>query len=126
MINDPVDKYFGVPMSEWIKKIPNELEVDAVSLGQIVEFGRDGYSFSGDDLIGFVSNAIMALLKKGAKPVRASNSGYWIAQSYYGSSFSSIVQSIVQEWLSCEVGEESGYLWDIWFSVNFKCSKGDE
>lgn len=35
MTTEPVDRFFGVPMSEWIARLPNELDVDAVGLWQI-------------------------------------------------------------------------------------------
>lgn len=119
MSNEPLDKYFGISVSEWINRIPNELEVDAVSLAQIVGFGRDGYGLSGSCLNKFVYDAIMALLKKGAKPVRALNKDKWVIQDYYGGLNADIAKAVVDEWLSCEKNMENNYLWDIWFSIHF-------
>lgn len=69
---EPVDKYFGIPLSEWIKRTPNELEVDAVGFWQIVPVGRDSFGLEGGELNDFVRRSIIALLEKGAAPVRPS------------------------------------------------------
>ncbi|WYX25629.1 hypothetical protein WJ969_07865 [Achromobacter xylosoxidans] len=70
MNNEPVNKYFGTPMSEWIARVPNELGVDAVGLWQIIPVGADHFGLSGAELEDFSRRCIVALLEKGAVPVR--------------------------------------------------------
>ncbi len=114
MNNEPKDKHFGVPLSEWISNIPNELEVDAVGLWQLVASGRDGFDFNNADLSNFLNLAITSLLEKGAKPVRASDSGEWVVQNQYGKSNETIALNILKEWMESGIDpDENG----IWFSI---------
>ena len=114
MITEPRDKYFGVPLSEWIKNIPNELDIDAVGFWQLVETGRDSFGFKDDDLFNFLSIAITSLLDRGGKPVKASNNGDWIIQNQYGIDNKTITSNILNEWNSSGQNcDEDG----IWFSI---------
>jgi hypothetical protein len=113
---EPVDKYFGIPLSEWIEKIPNELEMDAVGFWQIVPVGKDNFDLEGDALKDFARRSIVALIKRGAIPVRPSceKDKFWEAQFQYGILPEEIADSIIVEWLSSgEDPNEDG----LWFAL---------
>lgn len=111
---EPKDRYYGVTLSEWIKNIPNELEIDAVGFWQLVASGRDSFEFNDTDLLNFLNLAINSLLDKGAKPVRASENGEWIVQNQYGKESGVIASNILKEWSEAGVDpDEDG----IWFSI---------
>lgn len=116
MNGEPVDKYFGVSMSDWISRIPNELEMDAVGLWQLVRVGRGGYCLGDQDLRDFVRRGIIALLEKGAVPVRPSNvnNEFWRKDVSYGISPDEVSEKIIAEWERSGVDpDEDG----LWFSV---------
>jgi len=113
MIGEPVDKYFGVPLSEWIERIPNELEVDAVGLWQIVPVGRDNFGLTGDSLRDFVRRGIVALLKKGAVPVRPDQKqgALWNSHTCYGDAPDEIADNIIIEWENSGIDPDEDGLW---------------
>lgn len=102
MIVEPVHEDYGIPMSEWISLIPNELPRDAVGMFQIVPDGRDGFHLAGRELEDFVRRAIHGLLDAGAIPVRGGkNTAFsWVAQRQYGSNRDEITEAIIAEWLA--------------------------
>jgi hypothetical protein len=101
------DKWYGNSMLQCIEGYPDELPIDAVGLWQIVPFGYEGFNLRGDDLVDFTRRCIMALLDRGAKPVRGDMSGTydWVIQSQYGEVNDEIADSIIAEWLSYGDGE---------------------
>ncbi|MDR3672192.1 MAG: hypothetical protein P4L36_15190 [Holophaga sp.] len=117
MTIEPVDKYSGTPMSEWIARVPNELEVDAVGLWQIIPTGRDSFNLSGAALEDFIRRSIIALIERGAVPVRPAESEheFWKKQDRYGILATEIADRVIKEW------EESGRDPDqdgLWFSMH--------
>lgn len=116
MTNDPIDKYFGIPISEWIDKTPNELAVDAVGLWQIIPVGRDSFNLTGGDLEEFAKRSIIALINRGAVPVRPApaKDGFWEKQLQYGNSPDEIANAITEEWKNSGVDPDHD---GIWFSI---------
>jgi hypothetical protein len=102
MIVEPVHEDYGMPMSEWIALVPNELSRDAVGMFQIVPAGRDGFHLDGTELVDFIRRAIHRLLDAGALPVRggAGTDYEWIFQHKYGTDKSSMTEAIIKEWLA--------------------------
>lgn len=113
MTVEPVDKYFGVPLSEWIDRIPNELEIDAVGLWQIVPVGRDSFDLNDEGLRDFVRRGVVALLKRGAVPVRpAQEEGvFWVQQNCYGDDIEDIANNVIAEWEKSGVDPDEDGLW---------------
>jgi hypothetical protein len=72
MNTEPKHNIFGVSLSEWIERVPNELPADAVGLWQIIPAGIDSFGLAGAELESFAKRCIFALIKSGAKPVVAS------------------------------------------------------
>jgi hypothetical protein len=116
MTSEPVDKYFGTPMSEWIARVPNELDIDAVGLWQIVPVGIDSFGLSGESLEQFSYRCILALLQRGAVPVESvSGVSGWVPQTRYRGSHQEIATQIVNDWKSGElVPDHDG----LWFALN--------
>jgi hypothetical protein len=116
MTNEPIDKYFGIPLSEWIDKTPNELEVDAVGLWQIIPVGRDSFGLQGLPLDDFVRRSIVALICRGAVPVRpaAAEQGFWARQFQYGESAEEIATKIIEEWKASGIDPDQD---GVWFSL---------
>lgn len=115
MTIEPIDKYFGIPLSEWINRIPNELESDAVGLWQIVIAGKDNFGLSGEDLKRFVERGVATLLRNGATPVRASSrsDAFWEKQFFYGENEEDIVKNVILEWINLGRDPDQD---DLWFS----------
>lgn len=111
MTQEPIDKYFGTPMSEWIARVPNELDMDAVGLWQIIPVGIDSFGLSGARLDNFVRRCIIALLRRGAVPVRSPSGP--TATEYQGS-HEEIANQIIQEWKAgTPVADHDG----LWFAL---------
>lgn len=115
MSKEPRNRYFGTSLTEWINKVPNELEVDAVGLWQIVGSGQDGFELQGQELADFVRRCVVALLEKGAVPVRASENPdeFWIRQMQYNGDTQEIARRIVDEWIVSGIDPDHD---GIWFS----------
>ncbi|MBB4184530.1 hypothetical protein GGE07_001156 [Sinorhizobium terangae] len=115
MTNEPRNKYFDTPLSEWIDRVPSELHADAVGLWQIIGSGNDGFELQGQQLEDFVRRCIVSLLKAGAVPVRpsASLAIFWEKQSYEGD-IEEVASAILGEWqrAGTEPNEDG-----IWFSL---------
>jgi hypothetical protein len=116
MIQGPVDKCFGIPMSDWIERLPNELGVDAVGLWQIVPVGVDSFGLSGAELEDFTHQCILALLRRGAVPVRAAaGAPGWVTETAYQGSQESVANQIVNEWRNHKLVPDHDGLW-FWIS----------
>ncbi len=113
MKNEPVDKYFGMPLSEWVERIPNELEMDAVGLWQIIPVGKDSFCLTGEELRNFTKLAIIKLLEHGAVPVRASQKKdeFWVHQKQYGNQHEEIAESIINEWGKNNIDPDVDGIW---------------
>ncbi len=107
------DKWFGETIEERLLKIPNELEIDAVGLWQIISFGREGFGLTGAELVEYARLNILALLNRGAKPVIADFAGEndWKIKEGYGQTREEIAQAIISEWLISGKDPDVGGLW---------------
>ena len=108
-------KFSNQTVGTWLKKMPNELAIDAIGLWQIIPSGIHSYGFSGDDLEEFTRRALSAVLARGAVPVMGSNDPRigWRHAKEYGSTNEIIIDKIVQEWL-CDA-EREPHVEDVWF-----------
>ncbi|EIM30608.1 hypothetical protein MicloDRAFT_00008580 [Microvirga lotononidis] len=115
MTEEPKHWYYGTPMSEHIKRVADELPIDAVGMWQIVPGGRQGFKLEGDALIDFVRRCIAELLSRGAVPVVGGGldgEHEWIVQRQYGSTPEEIIDNVVREWLANGAKDEDpGGLW---------------
>ena len=121
MTEEPRDRRFGVPMSDYIVQVANELPVDAVGMWQIVPGGRRGFGLKGEALTGYVRSCIAELLSRGAVPViGGGDTGYyWIHQPQYGSRPEEIIDNVVREWLANGAQDEDPG--GLWFALPEKC-----
>ena len=98
-------------MGEWIERVPNELEVDAVGLWQIIPVGIDSFGLSGGELEDFVRRCIMGLLRRGAVPVQYPEGPQ--ATEYQGS-HEEITNQIINDWkVGTIVADHDG----LWFEI---------
>ena len=113
MKKEPTNKYFGTSLSEWISRIPNELEVDAVGLWQIIPAGKDSFDLSDEDLDNFTRRCIYALMERGAWPVRPSfrKDKFWERQFQYGDSREEIAENIIKEWKKIGIDPDQDGVW---------------
>ncbi len=112
MIQGPIDKYFGIPMNEWIERLPNELDVDAVGLWQIIPVGEDSFGLSGTGLDDFTYQCIMALLRRGAVPMKAATGATgWVAETTYQGSQEAVANQIISEWRNQKLVPDHDGLW---------------
>jgi hypothetical protein len=113
MTSEPVDKYFGIPLSEWIDRLPNELDVDAVGLWQIIPTGKDSFSLFGNNLDLFAKKCILGLINRGAVPVRpvSAQHGYWEKQLQYGDNPEEIADNIISEWKATKRDPDQNGIW---------------
>lgn len=116
MKTEKVNKYFGTTVSDWISRIPAELDIDAVGLWQLVSSGRDGFDLDGSELQEFVKRGILSLLNAGAVPVKASSSDgvFWEKQLRYGVCAEEMANNIIEEWLGSGVDPDHD---GVWFSL---------
>jgi hypothetical protein len=111
---EPRNRHFGTSLNEWIERVPNELSRDAVGLWQLVASGRDGFELEGMMLQEFVRKCIIALIDKGAFPVRPDATSFWRRTDEFGKSPVEISNTIVNEWVNS--GREPDHD-GIWFAI---------
>lgn len=114
---EPINKYSGMTLSDWVKSCPNELDIDAVGLWQIIPTMRRSFGLSGSDLDQAVRDALHALLARGALPVVGAMSdgvGHWAYTPRYGEEASAIVETVIAEWHAMGRDPDVG---DVWFAL---------
>ncbi|MGV2982012.1 hypothetical protein ACERNI_17730 [Camelimonas sp. ID_303_24] len=112
MNDEPINKYYGTPMSEWIEGIPLDLEDDVVMMVEIFPRGRDSFGLAGEELENFGYRCILKLLEAGASPVWPSggDEGVIVDTKYQGTS-EQIARQIVDEWKRGDMRENYDGLW---------------
>ena len=106
---------FGIPLEEWIEKIPNELEMDCVGLWQLTGAFERGFGLEGPDLELAMKSAVEGLLGRGALPVVSPYlEGALMAREDLMSDGRGDVQKIIVHWRSLD---HSPSFEDIWFDV---------
>lgn len=115
MPNELRDKYSGETVKEYMDGLPEDLQIDAIGLWHVVVFGREGFGLSGDKLVGFVRQAVTAVLAAGAKPVVGATDGVhcWTPVGY-GGTIEGICDAIVAEWRGLRRDPSVG---DVWFAL---------
>ena len=114
MDRDKLHRSFDTSAGEWIALIPNELQVDAVGLWQIIPVGRHEFGFEGRDLEEFTRGALKGLLAKGAMPITGQEK-VWVVEPRYGTKSDEIIDKVVKTWLSEGMREPD--VGDVWFGL---------
>ncbi|MBB3312229.1 hypothetical protein FHT78_004011 [Rhizobium sp. BK196] len=105
-------KYFDVSIGDWIKKIPNDLEFDAISLKDIANVGRFDFELPNADSEEFVRLGVLELIKAGASPVvRGSEAEFWVKCNHLGNNAEEIASNIVKNWKKSGVDPDEEGLW---------------
>ncbi len=112
-MTNSVHRFFGYSVDESVSRVPNELEYDAVGLWQIIPVGREDFGLSGLELDEFARKHILALIERGAIPVRASvaSDRSWDPQLQYGKTPQEIANSILAEWKCSGVDPDVSGIW---------------
>ena len=114
MNDEPRHKRHGIPTSEYIVQVANELPVDAVRMWQGVPGGRYDFGLEGEALTDYGRPCIAEQLSSRAIPVigRGDTGYYWIPQPQYGSRPEEIIENVGREWLANGAQDEDpGGLW---------------
>ncbi len=116
MNTEPVHRYFGTPLSNWIAAIPNGLEIDAVGLWQVIPALRLSFGLDGKPLERAVRQALAGLLARGARPVVGSSArhGSWKRTNRYGDDPDAIIDAVMAEWHAMGRDPDVG---DLWFAL---------
>jgi hypothetical protein len=114
-INKIKAKFSNQTVGSWLNKMPNELEIDAIGLWQIIPAGTRNFCLAGEDLEQFTRRAIAAVLERGAVPARGieGSGGRWRRTVEYGQTNAEIVNNIVSQWLDHSTREPD--VGDVWF-----------
>jgi hypothetical protein len=116
MIDHVRDKFSGWTVAEWLEAMPNELPRDAVGLWQIVPLNRHDFGLNDPDLIEFTRRALLAILHRGARPVRgANNPERWVPILEYGDDPERIADAVIAEWLASGAGDPD--MAGLWFAT---------
>ncbi len=111
MTPEPKHKIYGTGLSEWIEKIPNELERDAVGVWQILPTFTEAFGLEGPNLAESFTRAVTGLMDRGAVPVDGVS---WRELTIYGTEPADVAANILKEW---EGRPDTPGLDGVWFDV---------
>jgi hypothetical protein len=115
MTSEPVDKWTGTPLSQWLELVPGELDVDAVGFWQVIPALRISFGLDDADIERFARLAISNLLAHGARlVVRSGAPGeYWSEVATYGTTPEENIDGVIGEWHALGRDPDVG---DLWFA----------
>jgi hypothetical protein len=95
--------------------VPNELEIDAVGLWQIVPALRTAFGLTDTALEHAVRETLNGLLAREARPVVGSSAqdGCWVPVDRYGNDPTAIADAVIAEWQAMARDPDVG---DVWFA----------
>lgn len=110
------NSYDGMPLREWIRRVPNELSRDAVGLWQIIPALRASFGLDGQDLEIAVKAVVHALLERGAVPVRCGpkDGPEWLIDDTYSQDWEEVKTKVIEDWVNRDVEPDVG---DVWFAI---------
>jgi hypothetical protein len=114
MIKSPRERFFNRTVPEYIRGNIWEMQNDGVGFWGIADMGRRGFGYEGAELVAFLRNVLLEMMKAGARPVLGGGGSgyYWLVQEQYGSQPAEIVENVLKEWITRGMGEEdAGWLW---------------
>jgi len=105
---------YDMSAADWVALVPNELDIDAVGLWQIIPVGRHEFGFDGEDLATFIRTALKGLLAREAIPITGRDKS-WVAERKYGTGSEEIIETVVKVWLSKNMRDPD--VGDVWFGT---------
>jgi len=105
-------KHYGMPLSEWVSRVPNELAVDAVGLWQIASVLEREFGLTGAELEAQVRECVSRVVGHGALPVQGGPDRTWIVREDLAYPQDAAVEQVVQYWKG--LGREPTVS-DVWF-----------
>ena len=113
---NPLHRHFGIPLNEWINKVPNELTKDDVGLWQIIPSLRDDFGLRDSDLESAIRKVFELLLGHGAVPTygeeNPDSKQIWLQLQ---ASNVPIIEKLMSYWRSLNRDPNFG---DLWFSLH--------
>ncbi len=107
---------FDYSLDEWLSRLPNELAIDAVGMWQIIPVLRQQFNLEGDELVEWTHRGILALIARGAVPVKGSDQTKgWHQQHGYGATPQAMTETIIAEWQL--TGEDPEPYDSLWFAL---------
>ncbi len=107
---------FDYSLDEWLSRLPNELAIDAVGMWQIIPVLRQQFNLEGDELVEWTRRGILALIARGAVPVKGSGQTKgWYQQHGYGATPQAMTEAIISEWQL--TGEDPEPYDSLWFAL---------
>jgi hypothetical protein len=114
-IDNKRSRYSDQTVGDWLENMPNELDVDAIGLWQIIPTGTREFGLAGLQLEEFIERAVLAILDRGAVPVKGNSNPEigWRRFNDYGISKREITDNLVRFWLYNANREPD--VEDLWF-----------
>jgi hypothetical protein len=102
MIDNIKSQYDEETVQECIQCVSGELTIDAVGLWQFVPDGKHKFGLSGENLLTFIRRCLLALLRKGARPIFgfAGPPPGWRVTERFGYRPEEIADRVIAEWLA--------------------------
>ena len=101
----------GMPIEEWIERVPNELPTDAVGLWQFVRSFRVLFGLTGESLESHVRKCVAKLIERGALPVQGDADRGWSLREDLAGAQS--VEKVIAYWKSRDREPDVGGLWFV-------------
>jgi hypothetical protein len=88
MSSEPINRFCGTPLSEWIASLPDDLDDDAVGLWEIIPALQHDFGLHQPELELAARRALAGILARGAQPVvgTPAQDGTWQQTARYGDS----------------------------------------
>ena len=105
----------GWTVAEWQKQRVDQLALNPFGLWLIVSDGREWFRLSGENLIAFVRQGILALLRAGARLLErvAGPPPGWNIAERYGETPEQIAEAVTTEWIAAGCGDPDDRA--VWF-----------
>lgn len=116
-VGEPRHRHWGTPLSDWIRRVPHELEVDAIGLWQIVPVLKHDFALTGVSLQSATARCIERILERGARVVQGSAhpGQFWeYVLEFRDGNATEAADRIAREWADRD--DEPGF-GDLWFAI---------
>jgi hypothetical protein len=105
-----------MPLSEWIRLVPGDLDGDAVGLWQVIPALRMAFGLDDAEIERVTRQILAELMARGARPVVGvcPPDARWNEVTRYGDSASAIIDGVMAEWHA--MGRDPD-VEDVWFAL---------
>ena len=115
------EKYDGLAVDEYIKRMSTELERDAIGMGHIPA-RQESFDLSNAEMEEFVRKSVHYMMGLGAIPVMGAEkeTGYeWIETDDFGTQPDEIASNMIKKWYEVREDKEElfGFEYGYWFAL---------